>query len=145
VVQTDVAGYALVVSKRGVKMKEAAPGEPLPAGGMSLGGAWTSFPLWTADRKVSGSKYAQITMGELVTIFSNGGRGAKPVVDQTGLTGRYNFDLMYVAVDSPGASADPSVDVAHKYDWGALGLEMKPIKAPVMTVVVEHVERPSAN
>jgi uncharacterized protein (TIGR03435 family) len=116
---------------------------------MSLGGAWKVYLLWTADRKVSGTKYAQITMGELATILSNGGAGAKPVVDQTGLTGRYDFDLLYVAIDSldgeGSAASDPSVDVAHKYDWGALGLEMKPIKSPVMAVVVDHVERPSEN
>jgi uncharacterized protein (TIGR03435 family) len=149
-VSTDMPGYELVVSKRGMKMKEAQPGEPLPAGfGISSGGAWKEYPLWTADRKVSGVKFAQITMGELATIFSNGGDGAKPVVDQTGLTGRYDFDLLYVAADSPdgesSAAPDPSVDVAHKYDWGALGLEMKPTKSPVTTVVVDHVERPTEN
>jgi uncharacterized protein (TIGR03435 family) len=87
-------------------------------------------------------------MSELATILSNGGQGAKPVVDQTGLTGRYDFDLLYATADSDGESSgasDPNVDAAHKYDWGALGLEMKPIKSPVLTVVVDHVERPSEN
>jgi uncharacterized protein (TIGR03435 family) len=146
---TDIPGYALVVGKRGIKMKEVQPGEPLPAGGMSLGGAWKVYPLWTADRKVNGAKYAHITMGELATVLSNGGSGAKPVVDQTGLTGRYDVDLLYAAVDSPdgegSVASAPDLDVAHKYDWGALGLEMKAIKSPVMTVVVDHVERPTEN
>ena len=143
-VSADVSGYALVVSKRGIKMKEAQPDEPLPAGGMSVGGSWKVYPLWTADRKVSGAKYAQITMSELATLLSN--QGPKPVIDQTGLTGKYDFDLLS-AIDSPdetGAS-NPEADIAHKYDWSALGLEMKPIKSPVMTVVIDHIERPSEN
>jgi len=144
VATTDVQGYALVVSKGGVKMREVPAGEPLPVGGrmMSFGGEWKSGPLLSAELRQMGMRYAHITMGELATILGN---GPTPVVDQTGLTGRYDFDLPYVAVDSPGGPADPSVDVAHKYDWGAIGLEMKPIKAPVMTVVVDHVERPTAN
>jgi bla regulator protein BlaR1 len=145
-VSADVPGYALVVSKRGIKMKEVQPGEPLPAGGMSVGGSWKMYPLWTPDRKVSGTRYAQITMSELATLLSN--QGSKPVIDQTGLTGRYDFDLL-TAVDSADengdAASNPKADVAHKYDWSALGLEMKPMKSPVMTVVVDHIERPSEN
>jgi uncharacterized protein (TIGR03435 family) len=149
-VSTDTPGYALVVSKRGMKMKEAQPGEPLPAGfGGSVGSAGKEYPLWSADRKVIGAKFTQITMAELATMLSNGQQGAKPVVDQTGLTARYDFDLLNVAQDSPGedgnADPAPSADVAHKYDWGALGLEMKPIKSPVITVVVDHMERPTEN
>lgn len=147
-VSTDVPGYALVVSKRGMKMKKAQPGESMPAGGMSLGGSWKVYPLLTADRKVIGTRYAQITMSELATTLSNSGEGTKPVIDQTGLTGRYDVDLLYAVDPSDGdggAASTPGADVAHKYDWGALGLEMKPIKAPVMTVVVDHIERPSEN
>jgi len=142
-VSTEVQGYALVVGKHGIKMKEAPPGEPLPARGLAFGGTYKMLPLLTPEGKQTGEKYVQITMAELTSVL---GSGVTPVVDQTGLAGKYDFDLPLMDTGSPGdAAPEPRPDIAHTFDWEAIGLEMKPIKAPVLNVVIDHIERPSAN
>ncbi len=143
IVPTEVQGYALVVGKHGIKMKETPPGEPLPAGVMSFGGTWKVLIFRGADGKASGVKYAQISMAELAMYSLN---GRTPIVDQTGLTSKYDFDLPLMDTGSPGDAAQgPRPDIAHMYDWDAVGLEMKPIKVSVPMVVIDHIERPTEN
>jgi uncharacterized protein (TIGR03435 family) len=145
-VPVDVPGYALVVSKHGVKMKETPPDEPMPAYGLSFGGSWKVVFRRAADGRQSGNAYIGITMAELAASI---GSGATPVVDQTGLTGKYDVELAFMYMDSSGGTdgsvPQPRPDIAHVYDWEAIGLEMKPIKAPVPSVVIDHIERPSEN
>jgi uncharacterized protein (TIGR03435 family) len=73
-----------------------------------------------------------------------------PVVDETGLTGRYDF-----AIDFTPYLPDP----AHNMDGtkpdttgilmaaleGELGLKMESRKTQVEVMVIDHVEKPSAN
>jgi uncharacterized protein (TIGR03435 family) len=79
----------------------------------------------------------------------------RPVVDQTGLTGRFDFMLkwtpdesqfsgMGVKVPPPSDKADapPSLYTAIQEQ---LGLKLDPVKAPVDVMVVDHVEKPSEN
>ena len=134
-VTADALGYAIAVGKHGVKMREMAADERLPEGGMTFGGSYKVF-----FRK-NGVAYVGITIGEYAELV---GRGPVPVVDKTGLTARYDLELQKLNADDSGDGA-PEPDVAHAYDWDAVGLEMKPIKLPVTSVVVDHVERPTAN
>jgi uncharacterized protein (TIGR03435 family) len=79
----------------------------------------------------------------------------RPVVDQTGLTGRYDFTLrwtpdetqfvgMGVRVPPPtgDASAAPGLFTAIQEQ---LGLKFEATKAPVDVLVVDRAERPSDN
>src|ERR1035441_8158469 len=126
----DAPGYALVVGKHGIKMKETPPGEPMPANGMSFGGSWKSVSRRTADGRQSGNAYLGITMAELAAFI---GSGATPVVDQTGLTGKYDVELAIMDMDpsggGDGSAPTPRPDIAHAYDWEAIGLEMKDRKS----------------
>jgi len=103
-------------------------------------------------------------LGKLVVTNSsmkdvcNGFQGAvmdRPVVDQTGLTDRYDFNLNWTPDDSQftqmgarGApptedpNAPPSLYTALQEQ---LGLKMEPVKASAEALVVDHVEKPSAN
>ena len=74
----------------------------------------------------------------------------RPVVDQTGLPGTYDFSLNWLpdrsgnpsgATESPDAQ-EPSFDEALK---DQLGLELKPTRARIRTLVIDHVEQPSPN
>ena len=66
-----------------------------------------------------------------------------PVVDKTGLTGRYNIDLEWAPDELQGTSdAGPSIFTALREQ---LGLKLVPAKAPVDVLVVDHIEKPSAN
>lgn len=64
------------------------------------------------------------------------------VVNQTGLSGNFDFSLDW-APDSPEARAEgPSFLTAIREQ---LGLKLESTKAPVRSLVVDHVERPSEN
>jgi uncharacterized protein (TIGR03435 family) len=75
----------------------------------------------------------------------------RPVIDKTGLAGRFNFKLDWVAqigepgfVANPGAPepVGPSIFTAVKEQ---LGLRLEATKGPMEVMVVEKVERPSEN
>ena len=69
----------------------------------------------------------------------------RPVVDQTGLTGLYDFTLTWVH-DPSGDAAIPD-NVANFRDAlkAQLGLELKSSRAPISFLIVDHLERPSEN
>ena len=71
------------------------------------------------------------------------------VVDQTGLSGYYTIVLHWAredaaAPDTPNVTEQnwPSVFTAVKEQ---LGLELKPIKGLLDTIIIDHAEMPSAN
>ena len=69
-----------------------------------------------------------------------------PVVDKTEIEGLYEFDLDCSSGDPQGergASSDLSWSVSAAIT--KLGLRLKPGKGPVEVLVVDHVEKPSAN
>jgi uncharacterized protein (TIGR03435 family) len=74
----------------------------------------------------------------------------RPVVDKTGLTGRYNFNLEW-AVDETqfGGEIPPPVETQYPPLLIAmrqqLGLVMKATKGPVETMVIDSADRPSEN
>ena len=75
----------------------------------------------------------------------------RPVVDKTGLTGKYDFDLTWSPDETqfggelppapPDAAAPPFFIALQKQ----LGLKLEPAKGPVQTIVVDSVSRPSEN
>jgi uncharacterized protein (TIGR03435 family) len=128
--------YALVVSKSGSKLKEATDG-----GATQIGG--------DGDEIVFERASMQTLAGTLARSVN------RPVIDATGLKGLYNFRLAWADDNSPnpngpvagasGASdpADaPSVFTALQE---RLGLKLESRKAPVDALVIDHIERPSAN
>jgi uncharacterized protein (TIGR03435 family) len=75
----------------------------------------------------------------------------RPVVDQTGLTGYYDFDLSFQPVLPPDASADalspeirdlPPIFTALREQ---LGLKLTPTKGTFYDLVIDHIEHPSDN
>jgi uncharacterized protein (TIGR03435 family) len=117
--------YDLVIAKGGLKMKEAPSDEN--HGGLikdgSITGHATSFGLLLAN----------------LTPFSG-----RKVIDKTGLDGkRFDFELEWAPDDQPATAVPlPSLFTALKEQ---LGLELVPAKEPMQVVVIDHMERPSAN
>jgi uncharacterized protein (TIGR03435 family) len=89
--------------------------------------------------------------------FCDGMQGAvmdRPVVDHTGLTERYDFNLNWTPDDSQFAmfgprpapkddpNAPPSLYTALQEQ---LGLKLEPTKAMADVFVIDHVEKPAAN
>jgi uncharacterized protein (TIGR03435 family) len=120
----ELTVYALVVAKSGPKLKKADPG---PGGTTSRRGHLTA---------------QEVSMDRLARFL--GGPNAKlgrPVVDQTGLDGVYNFDLDWTPENSD--DAHPNIFIALQEQ---LGLKLEARKAPVAVLVVDHLEKaPSEN
>ncbi len=76
------------------------------------------------------------------TVPSGEGRLDHPLVDQTGLTGKFDFTLQWTpesnATDSPGSTFLEALR-------DQLGLKLTSTKGPIQTLVVDHVENPSEN
>ena len=105
------------------------------------------------------------TMATAVQTFYTYGSGAgeidRPVVDQTGLNGTFDFLLEYKPVNNNGFPAtlsrapDAHPGAPSSDEFGAtpfvealrqqLGLKLARTKAPVRTLVIDRVEMPSEN
>jgi uncharacterized protein (TIGR03435 family) len=70
----------------------------------------------------------------------------RPVIDQTGLTGLYDFTLSWVH-DSVGGDVVVTDNAANFREAlkTQLGLELKPSHAHISFLLIDHVERPSEN
>jgi uncharacterized protein (TIGR03435 family) len=69
----------------------------------------------------------------------------RPVVDETGLSGLYDFTLSWIHDPSgDDAIADNTANFRDALKI-QLGLELKPSRAPLRFFIVDHVERPSEN
>jgi uncharacterized protein (TIGR03435 family) len=69
----------------------------------------------------------------------------KPVVNETGLTGKWDFKLTWTNDDTrvpTDANAAPGLFTAIQEQ---MGLKLDAVKAPAEVMVIDHVERPSAN
>lgn len=71
----------------------------------------------------------------------------RPVVDKTGLTGKYDFVLAYRGRWDRDRSADdmdpmPPLDRALQEE---LGLKVEAAKGPSRVLVIDHIEKPSEN
>jgi uncharacterized protein (TIGR03435 family) len=68
----------------------------------------------------------------------------RPLVDQTGLTGRYDINLCYAPNELQNAdpNAPPGLFTAIQ---DQLGLRLVPTKASIDILVIDHVEQPSGN
>jgi uncharacterized protein (TIGR03435 family) len=124
--------FALVIMKNGPKFKEAKPREAVLAPNHA-------HLLGRGEN-----------MASLVSILTQ--IVGRPVVDKTGLTGTYDFDLKYAPQQNsspiPGAepseaSSDlPSIYIALQEQ---LGLKLEPAKGPVEFLIIDHAERPLEN
>ena len=73
--------------------------------------------------------------------------GHRPVLDRTGLTGDYDWDLTWTPNDASGTatspdSSGPSIFTAIQEQ---LGLKLQPQTASAPVIVIDHVEKPSEN
>ena len=88
----------------------------------------------------------------LGSLAGNFGLLSRPVVDQTGLKGRYDFTVEFA--QPPRPSGDVEADAQQSPPAGLdlleaaqeqLGLRFKPGKAVLSMPVIDHVQRPSEN
>ena len=71
----------------------------------------------------------------------------RTVIDKTGLTGKYDISLKWTPDNQPPSdkSSDEQVPGLFTALQEQLGLKLDSAKGPVQTLVIDHVEMPSAN
>jgi uncharacterized protein (TIGR03435 family) len=127
--------YVLVVAKGGPKLKPSAPSA---AGDTPTPAKWSKSAL-NGVMKIAATNAGVVGLVGNLMVQPGVGR---QVIDETGLKGKYDYALKWAMnPDSPNASA-PDIFTALQEQ---LGLKLESRKAPVDTLVVEHVERPSEN
>lgn len=132
---TEVQDYKLVVIKSGPKFQETPPGFVLPSGvNLPSGGV----VVWKNANGVQIQHYYRATMEDLAWHLSS--VSGRPVHDATGLAGRYDFTIQEISHRMIGPDDDVDTDPIHP-----LGLDLTPGKGPGLTLVIDHIERPSPN
>jgi uncharacterized protein (TIGR03435 family) len=140
----EVAVSSLVVAKGGPKFKETDPTVEHPEG-MKL--PWGGVLAPTQN----GMAFYGASMASFASIISSTANLGHPVQDKTGLTGRY--DLVMKNPDRGGPAMSQQQDGTAASDPGSmfdsilsdLGLKLESAKGQVETLVIDHMERPSAN
>jgi uncharacterized protein (TIGR03435 family) len=92
-----------------------------------------------------------VPLSLIATTLAGPGGIDRPVIDRTGLTGKYDFLLEFAQErrSQPGDPAAQPLDVAGPGIAQALkqqlGLKLVPTKAPVQVWVVDHIEHATEN
>jgi len=148
----DLPTYNLVVAESGTKLQPATPGDANNDG------------IKGPDGRIKGTRRMMMQMGgtqatglaaqatpiaDLAWLLSQ--QLGTPVVDRTGLTGSYAFNLQWstggsqpakdgdTAPDAiPASSVSSLMDAIHEQ----LGLRLEPQQAPMDVLVIDHIERP---
>jgi uncharacterized protein (TIGR03435 family) len=124
--------YSLVVAKNGPKFKESKFNEGDAEKGRRPGLTMHPYEL------IGISVDIRLLAEELSRRLS------RNVIDRTGLSGEYDFNLRWVpdAADGDSVPDGPSIFTAVQ---DQLGLKLESGKAPVDAIVIDHIEKPSAN
>jgi uncharacterized protein (TIGR03435 family) len=136
----EMSAYVIQLGKNGPKLTKSQ-GDPKGLPGLSFGGlgAMNAFNATIAD-------FASVLQTAVLD---------RPVVDESGLDGHYDFAMHWtpdetqfaglgVKIPPPSDKEDapPTLGTAMLEQ---LGLKLVATKAPVEVLVIDHVEKPSAN
>lgn len=127
--------YNLVIAAGGPKLKDAPP-EHLHSA------AWGPACLHTQGRAGMMAVEGCGTGALADSLRSPSGR---TVIDKTGLTGRYDFELHWTPDNTPADSplaGGPSIFTAVQEQ---LGLKLEPSTAPLDVLVIDSAQKPSKN
>lgn len=124
--------YALVIGDKGSKLRQVTDEE------LKAQPRYATRPLVMPARTMS-------TVARFIDLLSH--YVDRPVLDQTGLTGAYEYANLNWEQFAEEKRADPmaaqsSVFAAIREQ---LGLKLEPRKDPIEVLIIDYVERPSAN
>jgi uncharacterized protein (TIGR03435 family) len=138
----ELSVFVLSVGKGGTKnLAKSESSYPLPSLEFSPGGGGLTLPARNA------------TMGQFTKMMQTVVLD-RPVVDQTGIVGKYDFQFTFMPDDSEfgghpprltGSDASASAPGLSDALEQQLGLRLATERIPVDVLVVDRVERPSAN
>ena len=137
--------YALTVGKNGPKFEAAE--STVPAAILAKHPSFVQVPpdggvIGPGETRGSVELYGA-PMGTLALVLSQ--PAERPVVDETGLTGKYDIKLEMTQQGPPAdGTQDPGPSIFTVVQE-QLGLKLESAKDEVETLVIDHVERPSEN
>jgi uncharacterized protein (TIGR03435 family) len=129
--QREMPVFALTVAKGGAKLVKSTRDPSLGPG--SGGGAANGIE----DHRYTNTSMSALAL--MLMIYVD-----RPIVDQTGMQERYDFQLRWTRDEAAATGPDspPGLFTAMQEQ---LGLKLQPAKAPADVLVIDKVERPSAN
>jgi bla regulator protein blaR1 len=148
--------YVLAVAKNGPKLQESTykPPEKSPDTPRAPGiGGGAQQGVFLSGRGQLTEQYGDMDM--LANVLSR--FAGRPVLNKTGLTGKYDFTLKWTPDEGtmpPGAPKGSPDDAPPPEPSGPslftavqeqLGLKLEAQRAPMDVLVIQHVERPSEN
>jgi uncharacterized protein (TIGR03435 family) len=127
----EFPGLLLVTRGKDVKLKATPPGfvlpegRPLRSGGVAVGRgrSWHYYGASMEDL----AAFLILTTG-------------RPVQDRTGLTGRYEF-----TIEANEHQSQDTEELPENWPINQLGLGLKPGKVPGRMLIIDHIEKPTAN
>jgi uncharacterized protein (TIGR03435 family) len=160
----DLPAYALVVGKGGMKIQEVPPDpDAVDTGKVDVnvtggGRGGTTVDLGGGSSLTYGLNKLEARKVTIPSIMDSLSKFLdRPVVDMTGLTGRYNFTLDYSVDELRNLVRASGGDASRIPDFGgdqisiftsveSLGLKLETRKAPVQVIVIDSVQKtPTAN
>jgi uncharacterized protein (TIGR03435 family) len=141
----EISVYALVVAKSGLKMHEVQPNEMPPVVRDKSGQVVSE---WDISQKPGEIRGRAVPMEALMYVLSNVKLG-RQIVDHTGLKGVYNFDLLWTPEEGSAAADNGLPDPTRPSIFTAvqeqLGLRLEATKDRVDALIIDHMERPTAD
>ena len=139
----EMSAYVLTVDKSGPKNLELRPGAG--GGDLNIDKNAEQFLHETWTTHCASMDYFTFVLAQ---IFD------KPILNQTGLKGCFNFQIKFTQELPPnlqegqlfnGVPIDASGPTIYQALQNQLGLKLESKKAPVATLVIDHAEKPSEN
>jgi len=121
----DMQVYALLIAKRGSKLMESAATDPMMRMGSTGGITQMLFTGSPVERFVMQLPHVPGV--------------DRPVLDKTGLTGKYDFELKLAG--GPSGVAGPEGESVFTAIEEQLGLKLEAQRAPIAILVVDHAEK----
>jgi uncharacterized protein (TIGR03435 family) len=150
----QVPMYALVMAradrKPGSMLKPSSTDCSPEAAQTRMAAAQAGKPVGTCGTRVNSGRiqFGGRPLSDLARTFSSAPDIGRNVVDRTGLTGTWDFELTYtpdrVAPPRPGQEPqtfDPNLPSLFVALQEQLGLKLEPIRGPIEVLVVDRVER----
>jgi uncharacterized protein (TIGR03435 family) len=156
----ELAVFALVRAKGGSKLTEVPPPDfdnnTAPAQDRAAGAGLPSRPGAINFTTINGLETLTAKAVPITSlVFLLTGQTSRPVVDQTGLKGTYDFKLQFAPEAKLGsatfplgggqATSDSTVASLFTALQEQLGLRLESTKGMVQTLVIDHIEEPSPN
>ena len=135
----DLETYSLMVADNGPKLQPAPAGEsdePKEQGAMHMGRQQMRMQI--GGNQVYGIGAQSMPLDDFAQQLSR--QLGTPVVNKTGLDGRYDFNLHWSDGKGSSNASEPSlIDAVQEQ----LGLKLEPQKAPTQVLIIDHIQNPA--